>query len=106
MIVYNVTYKVRWSILDKWLAWQRNEHITAHMATGLFDNQQFFRLLEQDEEEGPTYVLQYFTSSLERYRQFMIEFAEGLQRTAWDKWGEGFIGFRTLMGSVDLNLGA
>jgi len=105
MIVYNVTYKVRWSILDKWLAWQRDEHIAAHMATGLFDNHQFFRLLEQDEEDGPTYVLQYFTTSLERYRQFMIEFAEGLQRVSWEEWGDGFIAFRTLMGSVDLGLG-
>lgn len=97
MIVYNVTYKVRWSILDKWIAWLREEHIAAHTATGLFDSHRIFRLLEQDEEEGPTYVVQYFTTSLERYRQFMIEFAPGLQQVSWDKWGDGFIAFRTLM---------
>ena len=97
MIVYNVTCKVRWSILDKWMAWQREEHIAAHMATGLFDKHQLFRLLEQDEEEGPTYVIQYFTTSLERYRQFMIEFAPELQRVSQDRWGDGFIAFRTLM---------
>ena len=97
MIVYNVTYKVRWDILDKWLTWQREEHIAAHLATGLLDSHQFFRLLEQDEEEGPTYVMQYFTTSLERYRQFMIEFAPRLQRVAQSKWGDAFIAFRTLM---------
>ena len=99
MIVYNVTYKVRWNILDKWLAWQQSVHISAHMATGLFDDHRFFRLLEQDEEEGPTYIIQYFTTSLERYRQFMIEFAPALQRVSWDMWGDGFIAFRTLMSS-------
>ena len=97
MIVYNVTFKVRWSILEEWLAWQKAEHIAAHLATGLFDDHRFFRLLEQDEEEGPTYIIQYFTTALERYREFMIEFAPGLQREAWDKWGDGFIAFRTLM---------
>jgi len=97
MITYNITYKVRWEILDKWLIWQREEHIAAHLGTGLFDSHQFFRLLEQDEEEGPTYVIQYFTTSLERYRQFMIEFAPGLQRVSWSKWGDSFIAFRTLM---------
>jgi hypothetical protein len=101
MIVYNVTYKVLWSILDKWLAWQKGEHISAHMATGLFDDFRFFRLLEQDEEEGPTYVVQYLTTSLERYRQFMIEFAPGLQRISQEKWGDRFIAFRTLMATED-----
>jgi len=99
MIVYNVTYKVRWNILDKWLAWQQSVHISAHMATGLFDDHRFFRLLEQDEEEGPTYIIQYFTTSLERYRQFMIEFAPALQKVSWEQWGDSFIAFRTLMSS-------
>jgi hypothetical protein len=101
MIVYNVTYKVRWSILDKWLAWLQEEHVTAHMATGLLDSHRFFRLLEQDEEEGPTYVVQYFTTSLERYRQFMIEFAPGLQRVSYDRWGDGFIAFRTILEEIN-----
>jgi len=101
MIVYNVTYKVRWSILDKWIAWLRSAHIADHIATGLFDSHRFFRLLEQDEEEGPTYVVQYFTTSLERYRQFMIEFALGLQQEAYDRWGDGFIGFRTVLEEIN-----
>ncbi|MBN9383060.1 MAG: DUF4286 family protein [Chitinophagaceae bacterium] len=101
MIVYNVTYKVRWDIQERWSAWLQSAHIAAHLATGLFDSHRVFRLLEQDEEEGPTYVVQYFTTSLERYRQFMIEFAPDLQRVAWDKWGDGFMGFRTLMEEIN-----
>ena len=99
MIVYNVTYKVRWSILKEWLLWQKEEHIARHMETGLFDDWRMFRLLDQDEEEGPTYIIQYFTTDLDRYEQFMIGFASGLQRASWDKWGDGFIAFRTLMTS-------
>ena len=101
MIVYNITSKVRWDILEPWLAWQLEEQIPEVLATGLFDEHQIFRLLEQDEEEGPTFVIQFFTSSLERYRQFVIDFAPALQQAGWDKWGDGFIAFRTLLESVE-----
>jgi len=97
MIVYNVTYKVLWSIHEDWLAWLKSEHIADHLASGLFDGHRLFRLLDQDEEEGPTYVVQLFTSSLEKYERFQIEIAEGLQEKARRLWGDRFIGFRTLM---------
>ncbi len=100
MIVYNITSKVRWDILEPWLAWQLEEQIPAILATKLFDDYQLYRLLEQDEEEGPTFVIQFFTTSLERYEQFLIEFAPALQQAGWDKWGNGFIAFRTLLESV------
>jgi hypothetical protein len=100
MIVYNITSKVRWNILEGWLSWQLEEQIPAILSTGAFDTFQFYRLLEQDEEEGPTFVIQFFTSSIERYEQFMIGWAPGLQETGREKWGDGFIAFRTLMESV------
>lgn len=100
MVVYNVTTKVRWDILEAWLTWQLEEQIPATLATGLFDDQQLFRLLEQDEEEGPTFITQFHTTSLERYQQFLIEYAPALQRSGWEKWGDGFIAFRTVMQSL------
>ena len=100
MIVYNITCKVRWDILEAWLAWQLEEQIPAMLATQSFDDYQLYRLLEQDEEEGPTFVIQLFTSSVERYGLFMTQFAPALQQAGWDKWGNGFIAFRTLMEQV------
>ena len=97
MIVYNITNKVRWEIMEAWLSWQIEEQIPAFLRTGSFDDYQLYRLLDQDEEEGPTFVIQLFTSSTERYDQFMTQFAPALQQAAWDKWGNGFIAFRTLM---------
>jgi Domain of unknown function (DUF4286) len=99
-IVYNITCKVRWDILEPWLAWQLEENIPAMLGTRLFDDHRLYRLLEQDEEEGPTFVIQLFTTSLERYQRFTFEFAPGLQQVGWDKWGNGFIAFRTLLESV------
>jgi len=97
MIVYNVTVKVNWKILEKWLEWEIGEDIPAVLATGLFDDYKFFRLLEQDEEEGPTFIVQYFTRSLENYQKYIMEFAPARQETGRNKWGDGFIAFRTLM---------
>lgn len=101
MIVYNVTVKVNWSILEEWLIWELEEDIPVIMATGLFHDYKFFRLLEQDEEEGPTFIVQYFAVSLENYQKYVAEFAAAIQEKGRNKWGEGFIAFRTLMSSVD-----
>jgi Domain of unknown function (DUF4286) len=101
MIVYNITYKVRWDILEGWLAWQLEEQVPVVLATGLFTGHRLYRLLDQDEEEGPTFVIQYFASSEEQYRRFIIEFAPAIQQSARGKWGDGFIAFHTVMASVD-----
>lgn len=100
MIVYNITCKVRWEIFERWLKWQLEEHIPATLESGLMDDYRLYRLLEQDEEEGPTIVIQFFTSSRERYNQFARTFEAGLKQAGWDKWGNAFIAFRTLMESV------
>ena len=100
MIVYNVTTKVRWNILEAWLTWQLEEQIPAVLATGHFDSHQLFRLLEQEEEEGPTFVVQFYTTSTERYRQFITLHAPALQQNGWNKWGDSFIAFRTVMESL------
>src|ERR1700748_2501645 len=101
MIVYNITSKVRWDILEPWLEWQLEEQIPGLLATKLFEGHQLYRLLEQEEDEGPTFVLQLFTSSMERYQQFISEFGPAFQQAGWDKWGNGFISFRTLLESVE-----
>ena len=101
MIVYNITTKVEWSILDNWIAWQLQEHIPETMATGLFDEYKMYRLLEQDDTDGPTFTIQYFASSLERYQQYMDEFAQLLEQKAVAKWSNKFVSFQTIMKVVN-----
>jgi Domain of unknown function (DUF4286) len=100
MIVYNVTTRVRWGILEAWLPWQLEEQLPAILSTGCFDSHRLFRLLGQDEEEGPTFITQFHTSGLERYQQFMTEYAPALQQSGWARWGDGFIAFQTIMESI------
>jgi len=101
MVVYNITIKIDATIEQEWIKWQKDEHIPDVMSSGLFDEYKFFRLLEQDETADVTYVVQYFASSLENYKNYIENFAPLLREKAFGKWGKQFIAFRTIMEAVN-----
>ena len=100
MFIYNITIKVNNAIVEDWMTWQYEEHIPEIMATNLFTEYTFFRLLEQDESEGPTFVLQFHTASRKNYDQYIQQHAGLLREKALKKWGDRFIAFRSLLESV------
>lgn len=97
MIIYNVTSKVSLLIKDRWLEWMKQEHIPEVMTTGLFHDYRMARLLEQDDTDGPTYTVQYFTDTLENYYTYLQEHAPALRQKAFDMFGDQFVAFRTVM---------
>jgi hypothetical protein len=101
MICYNVTIKINPKVETSWVKWQLEEHIPEVMSTGLFTDFKFFKLLEQDETEGITYVVQYFSHSMEDYNRYINEFAAELREKAFAKWQHQFIAFRTVMKLVN-----
>ena len=101
MIVYNITIKILPVIETEWLLWQKQQHIPEVMASGQFYEYKFYRLLEQTEPDGITYVIQYFASSIDHYNTYVNEFAPALRRKALAKWGNQFIAFRTVLQVVN-----
>ncbi|MBX3256685.1 MAG: DUF4286 family protein [Chitinophagaceae bacterium] len=101
MIVYNITAKVTWSIAEDWLQWEKREHIPEMLGTGLIADYKIFRLLEQDEEEGPTFTMQFFFTSWENYERYTSIFSPSLREKALLLWGNRFIAFRTVMQLVN-----
>jgi len=97
MIVYNVTTKVTWRIHEAWLQWMQDIHVPEILGTGCFDKHQILRLLETDEEEGPTYAFQYYTISKAQYNRYIELYAAGLKQQVFDKWGNEYFAFRSLM---------
>ena len=97
MFIYNITIKVDNEIVQQWLQWQREVHIPEIMATNLFDDNKIFKLLEHDDNNSSTYVLQYFTETKENYNSYINEYAPALREKALERWGNNFIAFRTLM---------
>lgn len=100
MLVYNITIKVDVDILSDWLLWQQEVHIPEIMSTGCFTGYQLYRLLEQDEADGTTYITQYFSETEENYLRYLRDFAPGLRDKAIKKWGDRFVAFRSLMKGV------
>ncbi|MGC4101287.1 DUF4286 family protein [Ferruginibacter sp.] len=97
MIVYNVTTKVTEAIHNEWLQWMQQEHIPEIIATGCFTHATLLRLLEVDDTDGPTYAVQFFAESKSLYNHYIEKFATALRQKVFDKWGNQFISFRSLM---------
>ncbi len=97
MIVYNITVKINAAIEADWLKWQKEEHIPEILATQQFSGHQLFKLLEIDDSDGITYIIQYFATDIEHYHNYINQHASLLQKKAFIKWGNQFIAFRTVM---------
>ncbi len=97
MIVYNVTTKITPSIEKDWLQWIKNVHMPEVIQTKCFTSASILQLLETDETEGCTYVVQYFAESKSMYNNYIEKFAPLMRQKNFDKWGNQFIAFRSVM---------
>ena len=100
MIVYNVTVKVDLSVHELWLRWMKEEHIDRVIATGCFDRYIMYRIMEENQTDGMTYAVQYFTTDISRYFEYREKHAEALQKEARDYFPDKFTAFRTLLREV------
>ena len=101
MIVYNVTIKVDLSIANEWLTWLQEEHVAEVLETGCFTDAKIMKLLEVDDSDGPTFAIQYFAENRSRYDLYIEKFAGLMRQKSFDKWGNKFIAFRSLMQVVN-----
>jgi hypothetical protein len=97
MIIYNITIKVEPAAEAAWLQWQREEHIPEILSSGKFMDHSMYRLLEQDESDGITYVTQFRAYGMDQYLEYIENFAPLLRQKSFDKWGNRFIAFRSLL---------
>lgn len=101
MLIYNVTVKVDWAIHDKWRNWMLNEHLPEMINTGCFTSSKLLRILDIDENEGPTYAAQYFAKDRPDYDRYINIHSENMRKKYSEKWGDRVIAFRTLMQLVE-----
>jgi hypothetical protein len=101
MIIYNVTIKVTKAIQTEWLAWLQQEHVPEILDTKCFSNATILHLLETDDAEGATYAIQYSAQNMDDYKKYIDEFAGTMRQRSFDRWGDQFIAFRTIMEVVN-----
>ncbi|MBC7554022.1 MAG: DUF4286 family protein [Taibaiella sp.] len=97
MIIYNVTIKVNNEAAEEWIAWMKEEHLADVLSTGLFNDARLSRLLEQPEDEGSTFVAQYFCDDISSYNRYIDEYADGMRAKGLKAFGSKFVAFRTVM---------
>jgi len=97
MIVYNLSIKVPWEIEIEWLNWVKEIDIPSVMATDLFHDIKIYRLMEADDADGPTYIIQCFTLSLKSYKIFVEHYSRDHEFRTLEKWGNQLVSFRTVM---------
>jgi len=101
MIIYNVTIKVHESIKAPWLQWLKEEHIPDVISTGCFTHAVILQLMEIDTSEGPTYAVQYHAESKGLYNNYIENHAAAMRQKGYEKWGDKFIAFRSVMQVVN-----
>jgi hypothetical protein len=101
MILYNITVKIDHAVHDDWLAWMRTKHIPDVLETGLFSHCRLAKILEQNEQDGATYSVQYTCSSMNDYFTYQREHAAALQVEHTERYKNKFVAFRTLLRTVD-----
>ena len=84
-------------IADRWLQWVLEEHAPEILQTGCFNDYRVVRLLEVDDSEGPTFAIQYHAASKADYNRYMEMYAADMRKKSFDKWGERFLAFRSVM---------
>jgi hypothetical protein len=101
MFLYNVTVKVAHPISSQWLEWIKNEHVPEVLATGCFINANILRILDIDDSEGPSYAIQYFAENRAAYDRYIELYANDMRQKSFNKWGDQFIAFRSIMEAVN-----
>jgi len=93
--------QVERSIAESWLQWMQREHIPEVMSTGCFEKFQLVKLLDTDESESLTYAVQYYAVAQTELDRYLQEYTTELRKKSFEKWGDRFIAFRTIMEVVN-----
>jgi hypothetical protein len=97
MIIYNITTLVSWPIHEDWKDWLMNEFIPGLMETQLFSHYQVVRLLEVNEDEGPTYAVQLYLKNTTDFNLYRDKHLRDFQQKEKEAWGDYATSFASLM---------
>lgn len=100
-ILYNVTTKIIREAAEEWVAWMKNDHIPEMLATGCFFRAVILKLREAEDNEGPTYAVQYFTSDETHYELYLEKFSTLLRGKVLARWGDKIVSFRSVLEVVN-----
>lgn len=99
--IYNVTVVVDQSIVERWVEWMKQEHIPEVMNTGMFTSYMFTEVFPEQEQDQPSFSIQYRAKDLESIKLYMQMYAPELKSKSANAWGTHALAFRTLLEVLD-----
>lgn len=97
MIIYNITTLVSWPIHNDWKEWMINEQIPAMLSTRLFTHYRMVKLMEVNEDEGPTYAVQLYLNNIANFNLYREKYLEEFRQKEQKAWGDYATSFASLM---------
>ena len=97
MLLYNITTLVSWPVHDSWFQWTQQQYIPQVLKTSHFFDWKMLRLLEVNDEEGPTYAIQFYANSINDYQRFLQEYHQLFSDELRKKWGDNIASFESIM---------
>ena len=101
MILYNITFNIEKEIEKEWLFWMRENYFSYVLGTDLFFDVKLFRLLNEAENDGITYSVQFFTDSLDKVELYLEKYAKKIVETHNEAYKYKHVSFMTLLESVE-----
>lgn len=101
MFVYNITFKIENEYLEEWMDWVKKVQIPDVLATRCFYDYRFYELMEIEEEDGRTFVIQFLANSKSDYNRYKELHHTSFRHRSIEKWKDHVVSFRTLLKNVE-----
>lgn len=96
-----MTVKIDGKVHDEWVRWMKDIHIPDVMKTGCFLSYRFTKIVEEPDEHGVGYAIQYVAENKNKFELYQKQFAGALQQEHANKYQNRYAAFRTLLEIID-----
>ena len=100
MILYNITINVTSDIEQDFISWMKSTHIPEVLATGMFIEHRFYRLLHESEDGSINYSIQFFTETMEKMMEYERNHAPALRTKTRERYQDKAVSFRSLLETI------
>lgn len=87
-------------VQEEWLDWAKKTHIPRVMKTNSFTEFKIFRLLNEDDNGGTTYCIQYLANNMWDVEDYQENYAPQLLQEFYQKFPDKFVIFSTVLETV------
>ncbi len=100
MILYNITINVTSDIEQDFISWMKSTHIPEVLATGMFVEHRFYRLLHESEDGSVNYSIQFFTETMDKMMEYERNHAPALRTKTRERYQDKAVSFRSLLETI------